>query len=387
MMFGASVAIVAQNSDYQSCMNRKDYNGAVVALTPLLKKLPTSDLFYKRALAYEALGNLVFAIQDCSSAIELDKNNKQAYLLRGKLKMKYNDPTYLADFTQAGETGRDYLENAQKANYETEIEPAILSDVDFNIPKTKNANSNTFVLIIANEEYEEPNISSVQFAQRDGEIFRKYCINTLGVPEENIRFRLNATINQMRSEMKWVQNVSSAYGVKSNFIIYYSGHGVPDEQTQRAYLLPSDGFANDIGSAYPLSTFYGQLSELSSESVVVFLDACFSGAKRGNGMLTASRGVAIKPKKENIGGNLIVFAASQGDETAYPYDEERHGLFTFFILKKLQESNGEASLSELVSYVTEKVRQTSIIQNNRNQTPSISISPSLGNSWKNIKLK
>jgi hypothetical protein len=56
-------------------------------------------------------------------------------------------------------------------------------------------------------------------------------------------------------------------------------------------------------------------------------------------MLASARGVAIKVKEEKPQGNLVVVSASQGDETAYPYNEKRHGLFTYYLLEKLQESN------------------------------------------------
>ena len=55
-------------------------------------------------------------------------------------------------------------------------------------------------------------------------------------------------------------------------------------------------------------------------------------------MLASARGVAIKVKQTIPVGNMVVFTAAQGDETAYPYKEEEHGLFTYYLLKKLQEN-------------------------------------------------
>ena len=61
-----------------------------------------------------------------------------------------------------------------------------LSDVDMNIPQTKVLSDKTFVVIIANEKYQHE--QSVPFAVHDGEIFKQYCIQTLGIPEKNIQF-------------------------------------------------------------------------------------------------------------------------------------------------------------------------------------------------------
>lgn len=390
-LISLSASAQTEMSKYDAAMARKDYDAATTALTQLLKdhNNRNSSTYYKRALAYAYNGNYIFAIADCTSAISLDPNNAKAFYLRGKCKSEIGDPTYVKDMQKGGNEGQTFLQgkNISTPNEKKESYGNIISDVDINIPSSAMSNSNTFVLIFSNENYQESNISSVNYAKNDGETFKKYCIKTLGIPENNIHLRHDATRNQMRSEVKWAQNVANAFGKQANFLIYYSGHGMPDEESRRAYLLPTDGIANDPESAYSLSTLYSQLGSMDVNSVIVFLDACFSGNQRNGGMLTASKGVAIKPKEETLKGNVVVISASQGDETAYPYKEKGHGLFTYFLLKILQESKGNIKLSELGDYLTKNVRQTSIINNGKNQTPSISMSPSLSDSWYNIRLK
>lgn len=232
----------------------------------------------------------------------------------------------------------------------------------------------------------ENNISAVNYAENDGRIFRQYCIRTLGIPEENIHMKLNATRNQMRAEMKWAQNISKAFGQKANIIFYYSGHGMPDEVSRKAYLLPADGMANDPESAYPLSTFYEQLAGLQTNAVMVFLDACFSGAQRNGGMLTSTKGVSIKPKAEQVSGKVAVLSATKEDQTAYPYNEKRHGLFTYFLLKKLHDTKGNVTLGELKDYVESNVYQTSTVKY-KTQTPTLTISAANEQSLLNMKLR
>ena len=67
----------------------------------------------------------------------------------------------------------------------------VLSDVDQNIPTTKKAADDTYVLIVANEEYQF--LDNVNFASYDGETFKEYCLKTLGIPERQIRYCPNAT--------------------------------------------------------------------------------------------------------------------------------------------------------------------------------------------------
>lgn len=243
----------------------------------------------------------------------------------------------------------------------------------------------TFVIIIANENYQEE--QHVEFAINDGEAFRNCCMEVLGIPEENIHLRRDATLNNIRRELHWLKEVSHAYDGDIRIIVYYAGHGMPDEKTQESYLLPVDGIGTSVITGYKLEMFYHALSQFPSKETLVFLDACFSGTNRGQGMLTSARGVALKPRQNTPEGNLVVFSAAQGDETAYPFREKQHGLFTYFLLEKLRESKGAVSLEELRDYVCTEVMRKSVVVNGKKQTPTMTPSSGMFNEWKNLKMK
>ena len=253
----------------------------------------------------------------------------------------------------------------------TTDEPIVVgeSTIDVNIPQSKEVNGNTFVLIINNEKYK--NVDDVPYAHRDGDSFKNYCRKTLGVPEENIVHAPDATGNEMTVAIDRIKQFESAYrGMK--LLVYYSGHGVPDPSTNETYLLPSDGSPHNISTGYKLSRFYSELTANNPGSVTVFLDACFSGAKRdGKSMDTAARGVIVKPRDETPVSNMVVFSASTGSETAYPYPNQRHGLFTYFLLRKLQEDKGKTTYKKLFDYVQTNVKQNSIRLNGKIQTPTV----------------
>ena len=260
----------------------------------------------------------------------------------------------------------------------------IVSDVDKDIPQAEDQQENTFALIIANENYEA--VDGVPYAANDGAMFETYCRQTLGIPQEKIRCISDATLGKMRRGVQWLQDVMKNFK-DSRIIFYYAGHGIPDEQSKTAYLLPTDGTGRDIKTGYALSELYQSLESLPSRSVTIFLDACFSGTKREGNMITSARGVAIKVKPNTPNGNLVVFSAAQGDETAYPYDDQRHGMFTYFLLKKLKETGGNLTLGELAEYVTQRVAQMSVLKNSKPQTPTVFSSTTLGNSWKEMRIK
>lgn len=253
--------------------------------------------------------------------------------------------------------------------------------VDTRIAVNDEKDPNTFVVIVSNEhyKYEQP----VPFALNDGETFRLYCEKTLGIPAKNIRYVGDATLNDMRMQLHWLQKVMKAFNGQARAMFYYSGHGMPSEDGNHAYLLPVDGNSTLAGSGLSTADLYKQLGSMPSRQTLVLLDACFSGARRDGQMLSASRGVAIRAKAEPVSGSMVVFSAAQGNETAYPFTEMRHGLFTYYILEQLQEHGGCVTLGDLSDYVTTKVKQMSIIENDKDQTPMVTASNTAANwrSW------
>lgn len=263
--------------------------------------------------------------------------------------------------------------------------PAPDSDVDKNIPTTKVLADNTFAFIIANENYAD---APVPYSLNDGRMFREYCQKALGVPEKNINMYEDATFGNIITAVEKMKSIADAYDGEASVIFYYAGHGFPDEKQNTAYLLPIDGDASDITTTgYSLAKLYKELAELKLKSAIVFLDACFSGAKREDQMLSEARGVAIKVKEEAPKGNMLVFSAAQGDETAHQMEEKHHGLFTYFLLKELQATKGDVDMGTLTEYVTRQVKRQSVVINNKKQTPTVIPSQALVNSWQSMKLK
>lgn len=256
------------------------------------------------------------------------------------------------------------------------------SDVDSEIPEVTRPNENMFAVIISNENYRRE--SKVQFAINDGDVFRQYCIKTLGCPEKNVHYVADATLNDIIAELDWIQTVAKAYEGKAKIMFYYSGHGVPDEETKSSYLLPVDGYGSRVSTTgYSLDRLYALLGTLPSEQITVFLDACFSGAKRdGEMMASSARGVVVMPKRSAPQGRMVVMSASTDSETAYPFKEKFHGLFTYYLLKKLKESKGEVSYGELIDYVQSKVSKTSIVDNKKSQTPTCIPSDIIIEEWR-----
>jgi hypothetical protein len=51
----------------------------------------------------------------------------------------------------------------------------------------------------------------------------------------------------------------------------------------------------------------------------------------------------------------------------------------------MQNNNGIPSMGDLTDYVTKNVKRQSVVINNKKQTPTVIPSPSLANTWRDIK--
>ncbi|OFY34256.1 MAG: hypothetical protein A2275_01370 [Bacteroidetes bacterium RIFOXYA12_FULL_35_11] len=299
----------------------------------------------------------------------------------------------IANLTPASEYKKNYNADQLSSNENNAIQrspynesPASDFDVDNQIPVTPTKNPYRFALVIGNEDYNsfQKGLSTevnVAFAENDARIFAEYVTQTLGVPDENLTMLINANAMDMNRALKKINLLIKNTAGKAEIIFYYAGHGFPDEKTQEPYLMPVDVSGSELDFAIKLNTLYKSLTEYPSQKITVFLDACFSGGARDQGLL-AARGVKIKPKEGQLNGKMVVFSASSGEQSSLPYKEKKHGLFTYFLLRKLQESRGVLTYKQLSDYLTEQVGVKSIIINNKEQNPQTNVSVGAQDIWK-----
>lgn len=258
---------------------------------------------------------------------------------------------------------------------------SLASDVDKNIPQIEKTSPNKVALIIGNEDYSKSINAQVNvpYAIRDAQIFKEYAQRVLGVEGNNVFFFNNATAGEMRREINRVANLVTKMGPETELIFYYAGHGFPDEKTKVPYLIPVDVNSINLTDAVSLKDLYTNFGNTGAAKVTVFLDACFSGGGREEGILSA-RGIRIVPEMQQAVGNMVVFAAAKGDQVALPYHDQKHGLFTYFMLKKLKDAKGKLTYKEMYDYLKQTVGVESI-RIAKEQDPVVNYSPLVSSQW------
>ena len=262
----------------------------------------------------------------------------------------------------------------------------VTSYVDTIIPEGWASRNETYALIIGNQNYRF--VPDVPYAIHDARVFAQYCQKTLGLPSQNIHICEDATKQLiLEDELEWVKKIDNHKN--KNLIVYYAGHGVPDiSDKNKSYLLPTDVRGTKPRNGIALSDFFSLLADMEFNLTTVFLDACFSGMNRDNNSVNEGmRSVEVDAQDGAIDhGTLVVFSAAQGNETAQGYNEQGHGLFTYYLLTELQTSGGYVTLGDLSDNLRKHVSdRASQLRLQKPQTPTTAVSESIATTWRDIQ--
>ncbi|MBE6335537.1 MAG: caspase family protein [Lentimicrobiaceae bacterium] len=260
-----------------------------------------------------------------------------------------------------------------------------LTNIEQDIPILDSVNSNTWVVIIANEHYRYE--SKVRYAKNDAEIFKNYCVKTFGVPKKNIRYIQNASLNDFEMTMKWLSGIAKRYGDKTKILFYYTGHGMSSNRNNKSYFVPVDGTFDKIKTCFGVDLLLDNLGAMPIHSAVIFVDAGFvyynKFDKEKNRQDNSK--ISIRSNNQLVNGNVVLCLAAQNDETAFLYDEKKHGLFTYFLLNEIQNNPYNIKLGNLFYEVQSKVKTYSLSEYKSMQTPTIIYSASMKDKWKEIE--
>ena len=214
------------------------------------------------------------------------------------------------------------------------------SDVD-DVSKTAEISPSSYAIIIGNENYQSDDIYSVKFANRDAQVFQKYCQNLLGVPAENIELVLDGSIGQMNEALRKISNIVEQ---ERNAVVYfyYAGHGWPSEDSE-PLLIPSDISVNQLENAIKLNEVTKLFRRNPETELIAFVDACYASES----FAKKTRSVVIEIKEPLVSGNQILFSAVSQNQEANSHEESRHGVFTYYLLESLKDKGGKITMKEL----------------------------------------
>ena len=197
---------------------------------------------------------------------------------------------------------------------------------------------------------------------------KEYLTKFIGVPEENTIILTNDGATKAEIDVLIKDRLKGLLKEGDTLYIYYSGHGIPADETP--YLLPYDGDPESPAiTAYPVEMLYKDLDRLPAKEIYVFMDSCFSGksgrVEKEELLVAGVRPGVLKVKDPLLlSKKLVVLAAAKSNQLSNYYKQEGQGLFTYYLLKGMTgeaDSNKDKkiTLSELSKYVEEEVSSAS----------------------------
>jgi hypothetical protein len=236
---------------------------------------------------------------------------------------------------------------------------------------------NQWAVIVGIGRYESPDISRLRYSVPDAEAIYAALTGPGGFKSEHVLLMTDRTERKPTlRNLKWALGTFLARSAQKDdtVLIFFAGHGAP-EVDQRGierdglakYLIPSDADADDLYStALPMDELQTIFGRIEAERVVVFLDACYSGAAGGRTFASKkTRAVNLDDlfleRLTRAKGRAII-TASRPSEVSLEVAELGHGLFTYYLLRGLQGAadlnrDGIVSLQELYEYVEQQVSQ------------------------------
>jgi len=283
---------------------------------------------------------------------------------------------------------RVYKERVATSSRVSDKVPAVVAQKYFDFT-TKKMDKNAIAVVVGNKNYSinDSDVPDVLYAHNDHDAMINYLVNGLGFLRENIISEKDATQSKMnrifgvKSDFKgelynWVKKD------KSDLFVFYSGHGVPDIDTKKTYLMPVDASPNSIRmNGYSMDLLYENLSQIGARNVMVVIDACFSGLSHSEELIKNVSALKIKSRDPRYlldSDNVIVITASANEQVASWDGEYELGLLTRYFLEGMTgiadergNKDGKITLNELKVYLDSEVVYHARRLYGRNQYPQI----------------
>lgn len=234
-------------------------------------------------------------------------------------------------------------------------------------------------VIVGIDRYRDPFIPGLSCAARDARALAKLIEDRIAPRERKVRLLLDEEATRRNIMVAIDEELHREVEDEDIVMLYFAGHGSPERRAakdrQSRYLIPHDAeygriHTTGIDMEGDVAGWFRRLSD--SKLVVLFLDACFSGAAGGRSFLGPilkahphfsnylADPAPLSLKKLDFGRGRVVLCAADDNQLAREDPAVGHGIFTHHLLQALTRPRDEAntvSVADLYNEVERGVRQ------------------------------
>ena len=226
---------------------------------------------------------------------------------------------------------------------------------------------NTFLISIGIGSYRNRQIPSRKFASLDAQIVSNYFRALGGIPASNILLLQDWKAIRSDIDEALLDWLPPRMNKDTVIIVYFAGLASVSS-TGETFLVPYDGTATTASRAYPMKDLETALSRLKAKQTIFLFDGVVSRMGPDNRTKTAL------PQWNPTGSSTLHVIGTSGIGQGLEDDQHRHGLFTYYLLRAMRgeadtNQDGNVTLGEAVSYLSQKVRWASKTYMNQEQRP------------------
>jgi len=227
----------------------------------------------------------------------------------------------------------------------------------------------TYLISIGIGSYRDQQVPSRKFASLDAEMVSIYFQSLGGLPASNVRLLQNWKALRPDIDEALLDWLPPHMNKDAVVIVYFAGLASVSS-TGETYLVPYDGTVTTTSRAYPLKDLEAALSRLKAKQTVFLFDGIVSR------MGPDSRTKTALPQWNPTGSATLHVIGTSGIGRGLEDDQHRHGLFTYYLLRALRgeadtNRDGDVTLGETVTYLSQKVPWASKTHMNQEQRPLV----------------
>jgi uncharacterized caspase-like protein len=217
------------------------------------------------------------------------------------------------------------------------------------------------------DKYKDQNISGLQYAAADAEGMHSILSSHLAPEDCNLRLITDDTATKPALLKAIGEDLSREATEDDVVLLFFAGHGSPEtggsiDSSSRYLVLYDTEYENIFSTGLDMEHELPRIcfERVRSKLIVLFVDACFSGRSGGRTFEGPNlfrrrqrQGVRgfVKLGDFDLGEGRIVITASDDDEVAREDPRLRHGVFTYYLMKALNNKiSGDSSISIAALY-------------------------------------
>lgn len=216
-----------------------------------------------------------------------------------------------------------------------------------------------FAVAIGVGDYNDPELPKLKYTTKDARDFSKVLSTKKDYPYQDVQVKTicdeEATREDFYEAMEWLKQESSPTDV---CIFFYAGHGYRDEK-DRFYFMNYGSSTSKLYNCFSSNDFRQAVEDINGK-LIVFVDACYSGALMGGNRSAASNHFVEQLRRTKNG--MVMYASSASDTKSKENEDWKNGAFTKALVDAFNgaaRTEGDIGLStqQLDQYLYKAVRQ------------------------------